>query len=247
MDELDYVKGVLAEDGKNYHAWSHRQWILSTLNDERLWVDEMKHNVNDLINEDVRNNSAWNERWFVSHRGKKLNVNVNARRSDDRDGSGSRELFVFPLEQARKEIEYAISKAAIDPYNESPWRYFIAIIREQLKLSMILGKEYGTGGDGNVDGNGDGNDDNDDSTFHKFLLECEAKVIQTKKEFEEEYNKDGKECTHLLSAYVDILHMKGDEISCHIAHGLCEELANRYDTVRKKYWDMRANQITSSH
>ncbi len=232
-------------------------------------MNEMKDNVDYLINDDVRNNSAWNERWFVSHRGKKLKLNVKdhhgkAKKSDnddddDDDGStSSRELlFVFPLEQARKEIEYAISKAAIDPYNESPWRYFIAIIREQLKLSMIIGKGNGTGtgtgtgtgGNGNGNGDGDKGDSDSESTltFRKFLLECEAKVIQTKEEFEQEYKKDGKECTHLLSAYVDILHIKGDEHSCNIAHGLCEELANRYDTVRKKYWDMRANQIQKSN
>ncbi|CAN0555381.1 unnamed protein product, partial [Ectocarpus sp. 12 AP-2014] len=27
-DELAYVDQVVEEDPKNYHAWSHRQWLL---------------------------------------------------------------------------------------------------------------------------------------------------------------------------------------------------------------------------
>lgn len=29
--ELEYVDRVVAEDPKNYHAWSHRQWLLQVL------------------------------------------------------------------------------------------------------------------------------------------------------------------------------------------------------------------------
>jgi protein farnesyltransferase/geranylgeranyltransferase type-1 subunit alpha len=32
--ELDYIAEVLEEDSKNYYAWSHRQWILKTANEE---------------------------------------------------------------------------------------------------------------------------------------------------------------------------------------------------------------------
>merc|ERR1712232_600510 len=129
-----------------------------------------------------------NQRWFVSHRGLKS--------------------ATFSLENAQSGISYAISKAAIDPYNESPWRYFIAIVKEQLRL--IGGKVQ----------------------FETFLEECESKVLQTKRDFEESMGKDGNECTHLVSAYIDILEIKGDEKSCDIALGLCRELGSRYDPVR---------------
>ncbi len=184
----------------------------------------MTNCVNTLINDDVRNNSAWNQRWFVSHRGR-----------GHGHGHGLQSSNSFDMEKAKIEISYAISKAAIDPYNESPWRYFIAIIREQLKKLTNNDRSSSTTSTSST------------SSFHSFLLECETKVLKTKEEFENSYNKDGKECTHLLSAYIDILEMKGDEESCKIASDLCLDLALRYDTVRKKYWNMRSHRLVSSH
>jgi protein farnesyltransferase/geranylgeranyltransferase type-1 subunit alpha len=68
-----------------------------------------------LIKEDIRNNSAWNERWFVIHRGKQ-------------NGDP------LPLEVACHEAEFAMEKAiTLDPYNESPWQYLIGLLKEQLQ------------------------------------------------------------------------------------------------------------------
>lgn len=41
--ELNYIGDVLNEDGKNYHAWSHRQWIIATMNDDKLWKSELEY------------------------------------------------------------------------------------------------------------------------------------------------------------------------------------------------------------
>ena len=40
--ELDYVATVLDEDSKNYHAWSHRQWVIRTANDDAQWEKELE-------------------------------------------------------------------------------------------------------------------------------------------------------------------------------------------------------------
>lgn len=39
----------------------HRQWVLKEFN---LWDDELDY-VDTLLEDDVRNNSAWNQRYFV--------------------------------------------------------------------------------------------------------------------------------------------------------------------------------------
>lgn len=65
--------------------------------------------VHKLIIEDPRNNSAWNQRWFASHRASRQPLDAN---------------------QARKEADYAIEGAKLDPYNESPFSYLIGIVRE---------------------------------------------------------------------------------------------------------------------
>lgn len=52
---------VLEDDGKNYHAWQHRQWAITTFD---LWERELEF-VDYLLKKDLRNNSAWNQRYFV--------------------------------------------------------------------------------------------------------------------------------------------------------------------------------------
>ena len=49
------------QDSKNYHAWSHRQWAVKHF---KLWDGELAF-VDRLLDADVRNNSAWNQRHFV--------------------------------------------------------------------------------------------------------------------------------------------------------------------------------------
>jgi hypothetical protein len=41
-----------------------------------------------------------------------------------------------PLEDVRKEADYAIKGAELDPYNESPWRYLIGLIKEDRSLAF---------------------------------------------------------------------------------------------------------------
>ena len=69
--------------------------------------------VEKMVMEDVRNNSAWNQRWFVAHRGK-------------REG--------LQLPDAQVETNFALENARLDPYNESPWRYLIGIVKERPSL-----------------------------------------------------------------------------------------------------------------
>lgn len=80
--EFAFTASVFEEDAKNYHAWAHRQWVLKKFGE---WEGELA--VVDcewfgpvgalalaltrngffaaMLKDDVRNNSAWNQRWFV--------------------------------------------------------------------------------------------------------------------------------------------------------------------------------------
>lgn len=79
--ELRVTSVILADDAKNYHAWQHRQWVIkvgvaswvSTVRsspdlpiaaDVQSLGDELGY-VDSLIQDDLRNNSAWNQRYFV--------------------------------------------------------------------------------------------------------------------------------------------------------------------------------------
>lgn len=211
-EELDYIASVLEEDAKNYHAWSHRQWTLKSINMPQKWREEIMF-INELLEDDVRNNSAWNQRWFVSHVGKK-------------SGSGS---SLFSLDQAKVEVGYALEKASLDPYNESPWKYFIAIIKEQFRSSAADAESEP--------------ESNPDSEFRLFLDECQSNTEKIKTRFEEQFKKDGMQCTHLVSTLVDILEIKGDEKSLREALDLVQALETRYDPIRRKYWKMRGDKL----
>lgn len=98
---------MLEQDSKNYHVWSYRQWLVQRFDlfasdDELRWTEAM-------INDDVRNNSAWNHRWFLVVGG--------------HDGRlESPHLVERELEYAK----YAIRKA---PQNQSPWNYIKGVVR----------------------------------------------------------------------------------------------------------------------
>lgn len=76
--ELGFTARALTFDAKNYHTWAYRQWVLchfyassrgtaaaSDLNRSQVWIDELEYTAS-LLQEDVRNNSAWNHRFFVA-------------------------------------------------------------------------------------------------------------------------------------------------------------------------------------
>ncbi|POO03443.1 Protein prenyltransferase, alpha subunit [Trema orientale] len=103
--ELEFTKKILSFDAKHYHAWSHRQWVLQALGG---WEDELNY-CDDLIEEDVFNNSAWNQRYFVITRSPLLG-GMNAMRES--------------------EVKYTVNAIIARPENESSWRYLRGLYRD---------------------------------------------------------------------------------------------------------------------
>ncbi|KAK9288357.1 hypothetical protein L1049_016810 [Liquidambar formosana] len=96
--ELEFTKKILSLDAKNYHAWSHRQWVLQALGG---WEDELDY-CRQLLEDDIFNNSAWNQRYFVV----------------------TRSPLLGGLEAMREsEVNYTVEAIIANPENESPWRY----------------------------------------------------------------------------------------------------------------------------
>lgn len=88
-NELDFIASVLKTDEKNYHTWAFRQWVLATffspisslsnalfsptpMNDEETTaynlsiLDNEVAFVEAMLHSDIRNNSAWNHRFFIN-------------------------------------------------------------------------------------------------------------------------------------------------------------------------------------
>jgi protein farnesyltransferase/geranylgeranyltransferase type-1 subunit alpha len=67
LPELLFISNALQEDAKNYHTWAYRQWILNHFASElgdKVWEDEINF-AETMVDEDVRNNSAWHHRFHV--------------------------------------------------------------------------------------------------------------------------------------------------------------------------------------
>ncbi|TYI83679.1 hypothetical protein E1A91_D05G310100v1 [Gossypium mustelinum] len=106
--ELNLIKKILSLDAKNYHAWSHRQWVLQALGG---WEDELDY-CQQLLEEDIFNNSAWNQRYFVV----------------------TRSPFLGGLKAMRaSEVRYTVEAILANPNNECPWRYLRGLYKDDIK------------------------------------------------------------------------------------------------------------------
>ncbi|KAF5371771.1 hypothetical protein D9758_003362 [Tetrapyrgos nigripes] len=107
--ELTFIARTLAEDAKNYHTWSYRQWLLAFFNDDSLWDRELDF-VDSMLNHDIRNNSAWHHRFFVVFQ------------SGVREGEKDRDRIL------RREFTYVKQNISLAPNNASSWNYLRGIL-----------------------------------------------------------------------------------------------------------------------
>lgn len=99
--DLAHCARMLEDDSKNYHVWSYRQWAVLFHNA----TTEEDAFSRLMIERDVRNNSAWNERFWVAER------------------LG----WLADPAAAAAEVEFALQQARRAPSNESPWLYLRGI------------------------------------------------------------------------------------------------------------------------
>jgi protein farnesyltransferase/geranylgeranyltransferase type-1 subunit alpha len=117
--EPDFISTMLEQDSKNYHVWSYRQWLVKRFDlfqdeEEMRWTESM-------IDADVRNNSAWNHRWFLV--------------------VGGRNGEPLPEDLAKRELDFAKREVRKAPQNQSPWNYLKGVVR-QAKLSTSVLKDF---------------------------------------------------------------------------------------------------------
>jgi protein farnesyltransferase/geranylgeranyltransferase type-1 subunit alpha len=154
-----------------------------------------------MIQQDPRNNSAWNQRWFAAHRAV-------------RDKPLSIEL-------CRSEANFALEVGAkLDPYNESPFRYLIGLLREQQQQQPHA----------------------KNSMLATLSIEYYA-AVEALRSVLEDAQRDPDACVNWTSARIDLLEGIHDEESLTKAIALATGMADQYDPIRKKYWELRVQQL----
>jgi len=115
---------MFEKDAKNYHVWSYRQWLVRKFG---LWDQGEIEEVERLLMRDVRNNSAWNHRWFLVFG----RFQKGAEEADD--------------ELIERELDFAKDAIRAAPQNESPWNYLRGLIKKsgrQFKVLVPFAEEF---------------------------------------------------------------------------------------------------------
>lgn len=61
-EEKQFLEEIFYSDGKNYHAWSYRLWLIERFN---LIDDSELEFVDEELKDQVTNNSLWSYRYFL--------------------------------------------------------------------------------------------------------------------------------------------------------------------------------------
>ena len=218
LTELAYVDGVLRVDGKNYHAWSHRQFLVRSVPTSSVLRSEYKA-IDDLLVADVRNNSVWNHRWFIAH--------CTAAPGSGAEAEATPRRLPGDAELAREEAAYALSACALDPHNESPWRYLIGIVKEQHRMAARGSSSAAAAAAA--------------GQLVRYAIEDGRAARLSLAD-----GGGGGACPTGDAALVDLLDLAGDGGLqgeggkwWEEAAGLAHSLGTRDDKIRRKYWSMR--------
>lgn len=125
--ETEFLTHILSFDSKNYHVWTYRQWLCRRFPDPLLTTDIELQAIDALISEDVRNNSAWNHRYFVCFGADEL-------QAIEADGGNRKEILskgglVVDEDVVEREINYSKDHIAWAPQNPSPWNYLKGVLQ----------------------------------------------------------------------------------------------------------------------
>jgi protein farnesyltransferase/geranylgeranyltransferase type-1 subunit alpha len=213
--EFDFLMEMLAQDSKNYHVWTYRQWLVRHFN---LWDSEREiRDVETLINADVRNNSAWNHRYLLRFAPREGPVaGMPGGVTADEKGR----LDVVDEEFIDAELDYAKEKILLAPENRSPWLYARGVLRaagrplsEWKDFASLFVTEEKT-------------DEGEVSVHVKSSLAVEWLADVFGEEAQTEMEKEKEK----IAQAVKMLTL----------------LKEKYDPIRRNYWDYRIRQLEST-
>ncbi|EED15229.1 CaaX farnesyltransferase alpha subunit Ram2 [Talaromyces stipitatus ATCC 10500] len=211
--EQDFLMQMFDADSKNYHVWSYRQWLVRQFN---LWDDPREmSDVELLISEDVRNNSAWNHRYllrFAPRQGAEAAMSVAS------DASEKGCLNVVDEDVVDAELEYAQKKILRAPENRSPWLYARGVLRAAGR-SLAEWKGFAS------------------RFFTEEISDAATPIVHVKSSLALEWLAD----VFCQEAREQQQKEKVDE-----AVKMLTLLKERYDPIRKNYWDYKIGQLSVS-
>lgn len=216
--ELDFLKEMFAQDSKNYHVWTYRHWLVRHF---QLWDTAREiQDVEALIDADVRNNSAWNHR-FVLRFGPRTNEPDAGMPNCSSSGAEKGRLSVVDEDMIDAELQYAQSKILLAPQNQSPWSYARGVLRAAGR-PLAEWKEFASNFVTQKNEAGNGSDFAVKSSHAiEWLADVYAEQAKTETKVESTASRG------LADEAVKMLTL----------------LKDKYDPIRKNYWDYRIRML----
>ncbi|PCH35063.1 protein prenylyltransferase [Wolfiporia cocos MD-104 SS10] len=218
--ELRFIVRALQDDAKNYHTWSYRQWLLAHFNDEaRLWAGERAW-TEELLEQDVRNNSAWHHRFFVVW------------------GSGVRKGDEDREEVRKRELGFAKDKIALAPNNPSAWNYLRGVLDHTKTPYSTLSTFVQLYTASSAPAADVFDLDNPPPSAGAELPSVNAlEFLADIHEQEGQTEQAVQVCVYVVLRYT---------FTKHFVAQIWKSLANEHDTMRKKYWEFRIREAMQS-
>ncbi|KAL1999665.1 hypothetical protein VTN02DRAFT_4192 [Thermoascus thermophilus] len=217
--EPDFLMEMFSRDSKNYHVWTYRHWLVRHFN---LWdSDREMRDVEALIDADVRNNSAWNHRYVLRFAPRSDSPDAGMHNSGKPGAAGEKgRLGVVDEDLIDAELEYARSKILLAPENRSPWSYARGVLRAAGR-PLSDWKELA-------------------GRFVTEETDSEGNVVHV-------HVKSSLAVEWLADVYAEEVETAGEDAGKQEeAVRMLTLLKEKYDPIRKNYWDYRIRMLSGS-
>lgn len=249
--EQRFLAQILSLDTKNYHVWSYRQWLCSRFpsfllpsytssSNESIASTYRSHPevaaIDLMIEDDIRNNSAWSHRYFLLFGHRELtyaqaqNPPVILKLVNEDKLLHKAGLVDTELVQA--EIEFTKAKIRKAPQNGSTWNYLGGVLRhgavDDLTLRDFCEEFLGPERD----------------LWTDQWVEVEVEDAATGEKTRQRQQL-GVRSSHAIEWLSDIYGKSDSESDKQRADECLRALSEKWDIIRKGYWDYKLSKRSS--
>ncbi|KKY29046.1 putative farnesyltransferase alpha subunit [Phaeomoniella chlamydospora] len=225
--EPAFLDCILLLDTKNYHVWTYRQWLVRHFS---LWDSPSEFSsVESFLTRDVRNNSAWNHRWFLCFgRDETSSIPKSGGEEEEEEEASTTTTQIIDLDILDREIAYTSNKIHLAPQNPSPWSYLRALLEKSSSVGSTTQSDL-----------------QPFAEQYAGMLPPDNQIPETPDKSPDSNirttPRENVKSTHALSFLAD----------CYLEQGKIQEakdiwiidLAGKWDRIRKGFWAYRAAQV----
>lgn len=217
--EIPFLAHILSFDAKNYHVWTYRQWLCRRYA-STLLVEPSPELVEmeKMLNEDCRNNSAWSHRYFVvfGHQElEEMEKGHKIRKEILEEG-----LLTVDPDVLERELTFTKGWIELAPQNPSPWNYLKGVLKRAGK-PLATEREFC-------------------ESFVRAPPEGEG---DEEVSGELDFIGDAVRSSHAIDCLSEIYAAEGTEEGKERARRCLQALGSKWDIIRKNYWDYRAKSL----